>query len=249
MTRSTPPSAPLVALITGAAKRLGATTARALHRLGYDIVIHHHTSGDDAARLAAELNGIRAESAVILCQDLADPQAGAAIVSALRGLRKRLDLLVNNASVFDRTPLAHVDLAAWERIQAINLRAPYFLAVHAAPLLTASHGAIVNITDIHSERPRADYSVYCASKAGLVAVTRALALDLAPAVRVNAVAPGPILWADSEDATLQAATIAGTPLARRGEPEDIAQAVCYLARAPFVTGHILDVDGGRSLKL
>ena len=249
MTGSTSsPPAP-VALITGAAKRLGASTARALHRLGYDIVIHHHTSGIDAAQLAEELNRIRAGSAITLCQDLADPNAAAAVVRALSGLRTRLDLLVNNASVFDRTPLGQVDLSAWERIQAINLRAPYFLAVHAAPLLAASHGAIVNITDIHSERPRADYSVYCASKAGLVAVTRGLALELAPAVRVNAVAPGPILWADSEDAQLQAVTIAGTPLARRGEPEDIAQAVCYLARARFVTGHILDVDGGRSLKL
>lgn len=249
MTRLSSPSPAPVALITGAAKRLGATTARALHRLGYDIVIHHHTSSHDAAQLAQELNRVRTDSAVTLCQDLADPHAGAAVIGALRGLRTRLDLLVNNASVFDRTLLAQVDLSAWERIQAINLRAPYFLAVHAAALLTASRGAIVNITDIHSERPRADYSVYCASKAGLVAVTRGLALELAPAVRVNAVAPGPILWADSEDAELQAATIAGTPLARRGEPEDIAQAVCYLARAPFVTGHILDVDGGRSLQL
>ena len=249
MTLPPPLVGPPVALITGAAKRLGATTARALHRLGYDIVIHHHSSGNEATRLAAELNGLRAGSALTLCQDLAAPDAAAAIVRNFGSLRQRLDLLVNNASVFERTSLAQVDLAAWERIHAINLRAPYFLAVHAAPLLSASGGAIVNITDIHSERPRADYSVYCASKAGLVAVTRALALELAPAVRVNAVAPGPILWADSEDAALQAATIAGTPLARRGDPDDIAQAVCYLARAPFVTGHILDVDGGRSLIL
>ncbi len=238
-----------VALITGAAKRLGASTARALHDLGYDIVIHHHTSADEAQALAAELNAIRVASAITLCQDLMHPQAGAAIIAALGQQHGRLDLLVNNASVFDRTPLQHVDLAAWERIQAINLRAPYFLSLHAAPLLRASRGAIVNITDIHSERPRAEYSVYCASKAGLVAVTRGLALELAPEVRVNAVAPGPILWAASEDATLQAATLAGTPLARRGDPQDIAQAVCYLARAPFVTGHVLDVDGGRKLVL
>ena len=238
-----------VALITGAAKRLGASTARALHGLGYDIVIHHHTSADEAQALAAELNAIRAASAITLCQDLLHPQAGAAIIAALGQQHGRLDLLVNNASVFDRTPLQHVDLAAWERIQTINLRAPYFLSLHAAPLLRASRGAIVNITDIHSERPRAEYSVYCASKAGLVAVTRGLALELAPEVRVNAVAPGPILWAASEDATLQAATLAGTPLARRGDPQDIAQAVCYLARAPFVTGHVLDVDGGRKLVL
>lgn len=238
-----------VALITGAAKRLGACTARALHSLGYDIVIHHHTSAVEAHALADELNGARASSAVTVCHDLAAADAGEAIIAAHLAQRSRLDLLVNNASVFDRTPLATVDLAAWERIQAINVRAPYFISLHAAPLLRASRGAIVNITDIHSERPRADYSAYCASKAGLVAVTRGLALELAPEVRVNAVAPGPILWADSEDAALQAATLAGTPLARRGDPQDIAQAVCYLARAPFVTGHILDVDGGRHLVL
>ena len=236
-----------VALITGAAKRLGATTARALHGLGYNIVIHHYTSAAEAQALAAELNALRVASATTVCQDLAHPQAAAAIIEALSRQAARLDLLVNNASVFDRTPLDSVDLAAWERIHAINLRAPYFLSLHAAPLLRASHGAIVNITDIHSERPRAAYSAYCASKAGLVAVTRGLALELAPEVRVNAVAPGPILWAASEDVALQAATLAGTPLARRGDPDDIAQAVCYLARAPFVTGHVLDVDGGRKL--
>lgn len=238
-----------IALITGAAKRLGACTARALHRLGYDIVIHHHTSTDDALALAAELNAIRALSATTLGQDLAADDAGANIIAACRARHQRLDVLVNNASVFDRTALDSVDLAAWERIQAINLRAPYFLSVHAAPLLRATHGSIINITDIHSERPRAGYSAYCASKAGLVAVTRGLALELAPEVRVNAVAPGPILWAASEDAQLQAATLAGTPLARRGDPQDIAQAICYLVQAPFVTGHILDVDGGRSLVL
>lgn len=238
-----------VALITGAARRLGACTARALHALGYDIVIHHHTSADEAAALADELNGMRAVSAVTVSHDLARADAGEAIIAALSARRPRLDLLVNNASVFDRTPLERVDIAAWERIQAINVRAPYFLSLHAAPLLRANHGAIVNITDIHSERPRAEYSAYCASKAALVAVTRGLALELAPAIRVNAVAPGPILWAASEDAQLQAATLAGTPLARRGDPQDIAQAVCYLARAPFVTGHVIDVDGGRHLVL
>lgn len=238
-----------VALITGAARRLGACTARALHTLGYDIVIHHHTSADEAHPLAIELNDVRADSATTLCQDLADAHAGATIISRLRERHARLDVLVNNASVFDRTPIGAVDVATWDRIHAINVRTPYFLSLAAAPLLRASRGAIVNITDIHSERPRADYSAYCASKSGLVAVTRGLALELAPEVRVNAVAPGPILWAASEDAALQAATLAGTPLARRGDPRDIAEAVCYLAGAPFVTGHVLDVDGGRHLVL
>lgn len=236
-----------VALVTGAAKRLGACTARALHALGYTLVIHHHLSSAEARALAANLNAARANSATTVSADLADADAAARIADAVADRHPGLDLLVNNASVFDASPLAQVDVAAWERIQAINLRAPYFLALACAPLLRARRGAIVNITDIHSERPRAGYSAYCASKAGLVAVTRGLALELAPEIRVNAVAPGPILWADSEDEALQAATLRGTPLARRGEPEDIAQAVCYLARAAYVTGHVLDVDGGRHL--
>ncbi|MGE0857997.1 MAG: pteridine reductase [Gammaproteobacteria bacterium] len=236
-----------VALITGAAKRLGACTARALHALGFDIVIHHHLSSVEAEALAASLNAVRANSARTVCADLAAADAPARIADAVTEQHRGLDLLVNNASIFDASPLEQIDVPAWERIQAINLRAPYFLALACAPLLRPRRGAIVNITDIHSERPRAGYSAYCASKAGLVAVTRGLALELAPEIRVNAVAPGPILWADSEDEALQAATLRGTPLARRGEPEDIAQAVCYLARAAYVTGHVLDVDGGRHL--
>ncbi len=237
------------ALITGAARRLGATTVRLLHGEGYDVAIHYHTSAEEAQALAMELNAVRANSAITLAQDLAAPDAAAHIIRAYRKHWSRLDLLVNNASVFDRTPVTAVTPERWDRIHAINLRAPYFLAIEAAPLLRAQRGSVVNITDIHAERPRADYSAYGASKAALVAVTQALAIDLAPTIRVNAVSPGAILWASSEDADVQADTLKGTPLGRNGEPADIAAAVLYLARAQFVTGHVLNVDGGRILHL
>lgn len=237
------------ALLTGAARRLGATTARLLHDEGYDVAIHYHTSAADALALADELNAVRAGSALTIAQDLAAPDAAARIMAAYRGQRRRLDLLVNNASVFDRTPVAEITPEIWDRIHAINLRAPYFLALEATSLLRAARGSIVNITDIHAERPRAEYSAYGASKAALVAVTQALAIDLAPTVRVNAVSPGAILWASSEDAVVQADTLKGTPLGRNGEPADIAAAVLYLARAQFVTGHVLNVDGGRILHI
>lgn len=236
-----------VALVTGAARRLGAVTARALHAAGYAIAIHHLSSAAEAEALAAHCNAEVAGSAAVHRADLAEADAPARLVADVEARWGRLDLLVNNASVFDATPHGSLTPALWERIQAVNLRAPLFLALACAPLLAARHGSIVNITDIHAERPRHDYTAYCASKAGLVAVTRGLALDLAPAVRVNAVAPGAILWAASEDATVQADTVRGTPLRRRGDPEDIAEAVCYLARARFVTGHVLNVDGGRLL--
>lgn len=238
-----------VALITGAAKRLGAVTARRLHGAGFDIAIHYHTSAEEARQLAAELNADRAGSACILRQNLATPDAGARLVAALEKKTGRLDLLINNASVFDETPLDTADTTTWERVHAINLRTPFFLGVHAAHLLRAQCGSIINIADIHAERPRRGYAMYCASKAGLLAATRSLALELAPAVRVNAIAPGAILWADSEDAGQRSEWLHATPLGRRGEPADIADAVLYLAHAPYVTGQVIAVDGGRSLHL
>jgi pteridine reductase len=238
-----------LALITGAAKRLGAVTARRLHGAGFDIAIHYHTSAGEARQLATELNADRAHSAFVVRQNLAARNAGARLVAAIAKRAGRLDVLVNNASIFDETPLDDADPATWERMQAINLRTPYFLCVHAARLLGAQHGNIVNIVDIHAERPRRGYSMYCASKAGLLAVTRSLALELAPAVRVNAIAPGAILWADSEDGAQRTEWLRATPLARRGEPADIADAVLYLVHAPYVTGQVISVDGGRSLHM
>ncbi len=238
-----------VALVTGAAKRLGAVIARILHGKGYNVIVHYHRSGEDARTLAAELNDMRTESAVTLCEDFATGNPAASLIEAAGQTWPRLDLLVNNASVFDKTPLDEIDLPAWDRIQTINLRAPYFLSIAAATMLHKTDGSIVNIADIHAERPRLEYSAYCASKAGLVAVTRALAIEMAPKVRVNCVSPGAIMWAANESKTVQDNTIRATPLERHGDPEDIAQAVCFLADAKFITGHTVNVDGGRLVRI
>lgn len=222
--------------------------ARFLHAEGFDIAVHHHTSVDDAAALMDELNASRPRSAFALQQDLADPDCGHLLIDALARTSERLDLLVNNAAVFDRSPLESCAVATWEHVQAINLRAPYLLSIAAASLLRRTRGSIVNIGDIHATRPRKDYSMYCISKAGVVALTQSLALELAPDIRVNCVAPGAILWAASEDVELQAAAVKATPLQRCGEPSDIAEAVSYLAHARYITGHVMNVDGGRSLR-
>ncbi|MEX2481936.1 MAG: pteridine reductase [Gammaproteobacteria bacterium] len=236
-----------LALITGAARRLGAVTTRALHSAGYDVAIHYHTSTSAARELVRELNAVRAASAFALRQDLAAHHAGERLIETLQTKAGRLDLLVNNASIFDSDNADDNTLETWERLQAINLRTPYFLARAAVTLLTASRGAIINIADIHAERPRAGYAMYGASKAGLIAVTRSLALELAPHIRANAISPGAILWASTEDDELQARTLDRIPLERRGDPADIADAVLYLARAHYVTGQVLNIDGGRLL--
>ena len=238
-----------IALITGAAKRLGAVMVRVLHGKGYNVIIHYHNSVREAQALAAELNTARPESAVELCGDFSAGDSSVTLIEAAGQAWSRLDLLVNNASVFNKTPLHEIDLASWERIQTINLRTPYFLSVAAAPWLRKARGSIVNIADIHAERPRLEYSAYCASKAGLVAITRSLAIEMAPEVRVNCVSPGAILWAANESKTVQENTVKATPLERHGDPEDIAQAVCFLAAAKFVTGHTINVDGGRVVRI
>lgn len=238
-----------VALVTGAAKRLGAAIARALHDKGYNVVVHYHNSAREAQALVAELNHARTASVVTLCENFATSDRAVNLVESAGQTWSRLDLLVNNASVFDKTPLDEIDLASWERIQTVNLTTPYFLSIAAGPLLSKTQGSIVNIADIHAERPRRDFSAYCASKAGLVAITRSLAIDMAPSVRVNCVSPGAILWAADETKTVRENTVNATPLARHGDPEDIAQAVCYLAEAKFVTGHTVNVDGGRVVRI
>jgi pteridine reductase len=237
-----------LALITGAAQRLGAVMARYLHAHGYDVALHYYSSQSQARTLAKELNATRAASAFILRQDLASPLAGERLIKALTRKAKRLDLLVNNASIFEPSPLALGNAESWESIQAINVRTPYFLSLAAAPLLRRRHGSIVNIADIHANRPRRDYAMYCVSKAGLEAVSRSLALELAPDVRVNCISPGAILWAASEDAEVQLGTVAAIPMGRCGEPLDIAEAVLYLASANYVSGHVINVDGGRVLR-
>ena len=242
-----------VVLVTGGAKRVGASIARAVHAKGARVVIHCNRSTESAAALAAELNAAREGSAAWVQAELLDTTRVAPLIEAAANcFGGRLDALVNNASAFYPTPVGHLDERQWEELLGSNLKAPAFLAQAAAPRLRATRGAIVNIVDIHAQRPLPGFLAYSVAKSGLAGLTRALALELAPEVRVNGVSPGAILWpeddsfppAERERITRQ------TPLGRVGSPEDIASAVSYfLFKAPFVTGQILAVDGGRELAL
>ena len=238
-------------LVTGAARRIGAAIARRLHAAGANVVLHYRGAEAEAASLEAELNALRAASAVKLKADLMAPIAPRVLVSASLERFGRLDVLVNNASTFYPTALGSIEAGHWEELIGSNLRAPLFLAQEAAPQLKKNRGAIVNVADIHAERPLKGYLVYSVAKAGLAALTRALALELAPEVRVNAVAPGAIAWPEDGQFEPQEREriLASTPLARLGSPEEIARAVHFLACAPFVTGQVLAVDGGRSVFL
>ncbi|HEY8068613.1 MAG TPA: pteridine reductase [Burkholderiales bacterium] len=239
------------ALVTGAARRIGAAIARRLHAAGASVVLHYRGAEAEAAGLEAELNALRAGSAVRMKADLLAPIAPRALVDAALAHFRRLDVLVNNASTFYPTALGSIEAGHWEELMGSNLRAPLFIAQEAAPELRKNGGAIVNIADIHAERPLKGYLVYSMAKAGLAALTRSLALELAPEVRVNAVAPGAIAWPDDGqfEPRERERILASTPLSRLGSPEEIARAVHFLATAPFVTGQVLAVDGGRSVYL
>jgi len=239
------------ALVTGGARRVGAAIARRLHAAGARVLIHYRESEAAANALVKELNAARASSAAAVKADLLAPVAPRALVGAAMSAFGRLDLLVNNASSFYPVKLGEIEASHWEELMGSNLRAPLFLAQEAAPELSRHEGAIVNLVDIHAERPLKGYPVYSVAKAGLAALTRSLALELAPRVRVNGVAPGAIAW--PEDGQFEPGEreriVATTPLARTGTPEEVAQAVHFLATAPFVTGQVLAVDGGRSIFL
>jgi pteridine reductase len=240
-------------LVTGAARRIGAAIARALHGAGARVALHCHRSRVEAERLAAELNALRAGSCAVIQGDLLDLASLPRIVDEAAGAFGRLDALVNNASSFYATPFGSIAASQWDDLMGSNLRAPLFLAQAAAPRLRAAKGAIVNVVDIHAERPLKDFVVYSIAKAGLAGLTRSLALELGPEVRVNGVSPGAILWPDGEahfNASEKGRITAQTPLGRIGSPEDVAGAVKYLLfDAPFVTGQILAVDGGRGIHL
>lgn len=241
-----------VVLVTGAARRVGAEIARTLHAAGCRVAIHYRSSAAEADALAAGLNAARPDSAACFAGDLLDLEALPGLIAAVVTRFGRLDGLVNNASSFYPTPLGQITAAQWTDLMGSNLQAPLFLAQAAASHLRAAGGAIVNIVDIHAERPLAGYPVYSAAKAGLQGLTRALAIELAPEVRVNGVAPGPIQWPeDGQFAPEERAAIVRHVLLRReGSPADIAGAVRYLLLdAPYVTGQILAVDGGRSAHL
>lgn len=247
------PSASKVVLITGGAKRVGAEITRALHQQGANILLHYHTSATEGLALQTELNQLRPNSVVLAQANLLDIDTLPTLVTAALDHFGRLDVLINNASGYFPTPLGQIDLAQWETLMGSNLKAPLFLSQAASDALRASQGCIVNITDMHIERPKKNYMVYSAAKAGLVSLTKSLAQELAPTVRVNAVAPGPVLWPDDNqefDAAYRQQVVNQTLLKRSGEPSDIAKAVKFLIfDAPFITGHVLAVDGGRHLSL
>jgi len=248
MASSTP-----VALITGAAHRLGSHTARHLHQRGWSVVIHYRSREADANALRDQLNNIRQDSAVTIQADLATPDQAESLAHHAVSTWGRLDGLVNNASVFYPTPTQDASAGDWEAIMNTNLRAPFFLGQACLPALKLSRGAIVNLIDIYSQRPLTNHPLYCASKSGLASLTLSWAKDLAPEVRVNGVSPGAILWPEGDaviDHAYQQSILAKTPLARTGKPEDIAGAIAFLlCDAPFITGQILAVDGGRSLNM
>ena len=241
-----------VVLITGGAKRVGAAICRRMHAAGANLMLHYRASAGEARLLQAELNGVRADSVALIQADLLDLKALPSLVEQTVQRFGHLDALVNNASSFYASPIGEITSAVWDDLMGTNLRAPLFLAQAAAPALRKSQGAIVNIADIHADRPLKNYVVYSVAKSGLVALTRSLARELAPEVRVNAVAPGPILWPDdaSFDEVSRQRIISHTLLKREGTPDDIARTVHFLlADATYMTGETINVDGGRHIAI
>ncbi|QNP41802.1 pteridine reductase [Lysobacter solisilvae (ex Woo and Kim 2020)] len=247
-------SARPVALVTGSARRLGATIARTLHAAGYDLALHCRHSRGEMDALAALLEQARPGSTFVQQAELADFDRLPELVAHAIGRFGRLDALVNNASAFAPTPIGTTTPAQWDALFASNARAPFFLAQAAAPHLAATRGAIVNLADIYGERPLRQHTVYCMAKAALLMLTKSLALELGPQVRVNAVSPGAILWPDHAgqeqggDTERQQQLLARTPLGRTGTPEEVAEAVRWLLQdAHYSTGQVLHLDGGRLL--
>jgi len=239
-----------VALVTGGARRIGAEIVTQLHAAGMNVVIHHHKSQAEANALADRLNRQRANSAMTLRANLLHTTALAPLVREAAGQWGRLDLLVNNASTFYPTPLGEITEAQWDDLTGSNLKAPLFLAQAAAPHLRERRGSIVNLIDIHGFKPLPEHPVYCAAKAGLAMLTRSLARELAPEIRVNGIAPGAILWPEGAPMAPESETslVDSIPLGGMGSPADIGRTVRFFAQsAPYITGQILAVDGGRSL--
>jgi len=224
---------------------------RTLHAAGMNVIIHCRSSKTDADALAAELNGLRKNSATVLQADLGDDSLYQSFIDRAIACWGQLDALINNASSFFPTPLGQITVEDWDRLVNSNMKAPLFLSQAAAPALKQSGGNIINMVDVHALRPMRQHPVYCAAKAGLVMLTQSLAKELGPDIRVNAVAPGAILWPDNDmpDATRQL-ILERTALKRPGQPQDIASAIVFLLRdAPYITGQILPVDGGRTLNI
>lgn len=242
-----------VALITGASRRVGAQIARALHGQGMNLMIHYHNSAQAARALQDELNTLRADSVSLIQADLLDTHVLPSLITQTVAIFGRLDVLVNNASSFYPTPVGTIAEKDWVDLMGTNLKAPLFLSQAAAHELKKTRGCIVNITDIHADRPMENYVVYSVAKAGLAGLTKSMARELGPEVRVNAVAPGPIVWPEDDpnfDEVSRQRIISNTILKTPGEPSDIARAVRFLVcDAPYITGQVIAVDGGRSARL
>jgi len=250
-----------VALITGAARRIGAVIAQTLHQQGFNIALHYSSSKQAAETLAAQLNNLRNNSCVCLSADLADVAQVQQLALDACSKWQRLDVLVNNASSFYPTPLSNANEQQWDNLFSSNTKGPYFLSQASAPELTKRQGTIINIADIHTEQPLRDHSIYCMAKAANRMMTKSLAKELAPAVRVNGIAPGAIMWPEShlcpnnQQLSIDGLTqdqkehiVAQIPLHRTGSPEDIANAVYFLiSKASYITGEVIAVDGGRRL--
>ena len=236
------------ALITGAAHRIGATIARHLHQSGANIALHYRKSRAEAEQIQAELHAQRADSVILIQADLLKTDSLPRLAGEAAARWGGLDILVNNASTFYPTAIGEVTELQWNDLIGSNLKAPFFLSQAATPYLRERKGTIINIVDIHAERPLKDYPVYSMAKAGLVMMTRALACELGPEIRVNAIAPGAILWPEHEmDEETRLRIISRTFLKKQGDPADIARAVLYLLEAGYVSGQVLTVDGGRSI--
>jgi len=237
-----------VVFITGGARRLGAQTARTFHQAGYRVLVHYRNSQADAEALMNELNAQRPESAASVPSTLADPEAIQACADQAKQAFGRIDVLINNASAFFPTPWGEIDKRAMRTLLHSNLELPIYMIQALADELQHREGTVINLVDIHALRPLASHVAYTAAKAGLISATRSAALDLAPKVRVNAIAPGAILPPEQDGAAVEQGLIEQTPLARMGTPEDIAKTALFLANSPFITGQVLAVDGGRSLR-
>ena len=237
-------------LITGAAKNIGATIAKELHSSGMKIIIHYNYSQKEATKLVDELNDLRENSAIKIQADLKKKECYSMLINAALDFTGKIDVLINNASAFYPTPLNDINEKNWNELININLKAPLFISKLAAESLKENNGCIINITDIHASNPLINHAIYCISKAGLIILTKSLAKELAPDIRVNAISPGAITWPDVMDSKTKENIINQTVLKKMGGAEDIAKTVVFLIEdASYITGQILNVDGGKTLFL
>ncbi|MDP4535300.1 pteridine reductase [Alkalimonas collagenimarina] len=249
MTSASSPASPApVALVTGSAKRLGCAVLKRLHQHGYRVIIHCNRSKEDAEQLANALNQQRAKSAAVISGDLTDNNTLERLAAEALQCFKRLDVLINNASSFYPTAIGTATFDDWEQLMGSNAKAPFFLSQALAPALAEQNGCIINMVDIHAERPLQEHAIYCMAKSALLMLTKSLARELAPTIRVNGIAPGAILWPSNEIAEADKAMILRQiPLERLGTPDDIADTAVFLIQSNYVNGQIIAVDGGRSL--